>query len=987
MPDRPPLPGDPLADFHVLETREIPSLQGHAVLLRHRRLRTRLLHLRTADEENLLAVAFPTPPPDDSGLPHILEHSVLAGSRRFPLKDPFFEMVKTSLATFLNALTSTDFTVYPFSSVVPKDLFNLGRVYLDAVFRPLLTESTFRREGWHHTVDTDGRLGLNGIVYNEMKAAYASPESHLWRAIGLHLLPDSPLRFDAGGWPQAIPLLTYDDFLAYHRDHYTPANAFVFAYGNIPTTTYAEFLSENLRDLPTPPAVPLPLCPTQPRWSQPRWSAPRQASASYPVNPDEPTQARTYLTLSWLVSTIRDPFELVAWQLLFQLLFGHDAAPVRKALLDSRLGTDLAANFLGPIGPELLLSFGLKGSEPDRHRAFQDLVLSTLEHCAEKGFTTEQIRAAGRLLSYRHLERNRNFSLNLLMNTLPLWIHADDPFSPLLYAELLASVTTNAIGSPDLLKSMLRGLLDNPHRLLTILTPDPGLTEEENRATAELLSRRAAELGENGLAEAKRLAAQLEELNSRTDPPELLRILPRLDRTDLPDKPWTIPAETSALDTNTTLSVCRIPTNGVFYAVLAADLSNLPEELLPYLAHLGQLHQKMAVSPWSWAETAERKAAAARTFSCRTSALTPINAPSSARVLLRFAFVTLPETLEEALDLFAGLLERLDLSDSDRLLTVSRQYAARWRDTLLNEPLPLCASHSRRAFAPSAAVQHTLQGLPAFHEALRWEKNFKTVTPSVTAACRTLLDLCLAAPWTAACAGPDKTVARFQDVLRSLSRKRPTPAAATAKTVTPPEPSFEAIELPQQTHHAVIACPGLPYAHPAEPLLQLATNWLSDDLWLQQVRLRNGAYGARVSLDPYDAVWTFSSYADPDFRRTWDLFRRLKDEAASLELSRERLDQLVISTLRNDINPLKPEEAVHAQVSRLLRGEPDDLRLRRYKAILAAEPESVRSTLLAHLETATARAAFCVAAGPEQVAALSTDIPGLVRLTPLATAG
>ena len=310
-----------------------------AIRAKHRQSGAQLLHVFTpTDTENCLAITFPTPPPDDTGLPHILEHAVLGGSNKFPVREPFFEMVKMSMATFINAMTSQAYTVYPVASNVKQDFFNLVEVYLDAVFHPELKEDTFRREGHHLTLadnaDLNSPLKVSGIVYNEMKGAYSSPESLMYELAGRGLYPDTPLGRDSGGDPDRIPELTYAQFRQFHRDRYHPGNSLIYLYGDIPTAEHFRFLAPVLNGFNHQEAHV-----TAPR--QPRWTAPHRVEKEYPIGTTEDTTTRSFFTLNWLVGNALDPALVTEWEVLARLLIGTDAAPLKKALIDSKLGADV----------------------------------------------------------------------------------------------------------------------------------------------------------------------------------------------------------------------------------------------------------------------------------------------------------------------------------------------------------------------------------------------------------------------------------------------------------------------------------------------------------------------------------------------------------------------------------------------------------------------------------------------------------------------
>ena len=969
------LPGDKIDDFHVLEVRKSQQLGGEIILMEHDRLNNLFLHIRCDDDENLFAFIVPTPPEDDTGLPHIMEHSVLGGSKKFPLKDPFFELVKTSLATFINAMTGTDVTVYPFSSVVKKDFFNLAEVYTDAIFNPLLDKKTFLREAWHYELTENDKLSINGIVYNEMKSAYSSPENHLLRNMAVNLFQDSVLRFDSGGFPEAIPHLTYEQFINFHKKRYSPENVFMFAYGSIKTEELTSFLSERLKDFTKKNKTSF-IYP-----SQRLWDKPREVKAYYPLSESENLKEKTWFSLSWIVGDVKDAFEVACWMVLFQVLTGNDSSPLRKAIIESKLGADLAMTFLYPFGKHLVFSIGLKETEENRKELFKDLVFSVLKKCAEKGFKPEEIQSAVFKLIYQNLERNQNFILNLLWNNTPMWLHGNDPFTFLNMGELLDSVKNNAIGSFYLFSNMIsKSLIDNPHRLFVTLLPDPEMERKTQKRLAEFLENKKIELGPEGLKKISEEANMIAQFNATNDPPEKLKLIPHLELKDLPEKPWELDLQIDTLNKDSEFLVCNVKTDRFFYGVCDVDISSMPDELLKYIPIYTELFQRLGTSEWNWVETAERKAASGRNFSCFPSFTGDVKAPTLHRLGLRFAFVSLDETLQDAIDVLDKLIRDLSFSDIERLLTVSRQYEATWRDRLLTEGLFIASAHSKRFYSPQTFVDYNFNGIPAFNTIKNFSESFEKEKDKVIQACIDIKDFIKKSSWKFSLAGNKRSIDKFKDFAKNLSSfsesKKEYLSSCSFQQV------FEAISVPVGTSYSSIVVPSLHISSDDEPFLRIASELISSDYWLTQIRLKGGAYGAKITHDMYNSLWEFISFADPDFRHTWNSFKNIKDELSSFDLSSDRMNQIIIKILRNDVNPLKPEQAVHIYLSRFLSGEDKEFRKKRYQTIITASIEKVKKILLDHIEKNFEKSSFCVTGGTEQIKLLGEFKKDIVIINP-----
>ena len=536
-------PGQSLHGFSVTRVTPIPAIRATAIEARHERTGARLIHLFTHDTENLGAIAFRTPPPDDTGVPHILEHSVLCGSRKFPVKDPFLEMIKRSMATFINAMTYSDKTVYPVASNVRQDFLNLFDVYVDAVFFPNIGPDTLKQEG-HHIEPADPEhpedspLTIKGIVYNEMKGAYSELDALIERTSNHKLFPDSPYGRDSGGDPEAIPSLTYEQFREFHRRYYHPSNSYIMLYGNTPPPDLLAFLGPRLDELPEAinPDSAIP--------RQPRWSAPVELEESYPMAAEEGLQNKAAVTLGWLLNLGNDPVEEMSLEVMDKLLLGHAGAPLYKALIDSRLGEDLAPS--GYSGGALECSFhvGLKGTETDRKPAILALILSTLERCATDGFARESVEAAFQQLQYANLEITAQYPLRLMNRVYDAWIYDQDPLTYLRLGDVLDELKRRYAADPTLFARLIRTqLLDNPHRLTCTFRPDTGLQARRDAEFAAKMEQVKAGLTPAALRQLADDARELAKRQGEPNAPADLAKLPSLKLTDLPKRPLCIPVE------------------------------------------------------------------------------------------------------------------------------------------------------------------------------------------------------------------------------------------------------------------------------------------------------------------------------------------------------------------------------------------------------------------------------------------------------------
>ncbi|MBM3318252.1 MAG: insulinase family protein, partial [Candidatus Eisenbacteria bacterium] len=598
-------PGESLHGFAILRVVAVPEIRATVYEALHGVTGARFLHLHCDDTDNFYSVTFRTTPSDSTGVAHILEHSVLAGSQRYPVKDAFNLLTRSSLHTFINAFTAPDFTCYPVSSQVPADFYNLATVYTDLVLRPLLKRGTFMREGHHLQIGEDGELAVGGIVFNEMKGAYSTPERVSYSKTFQGLFPDTPYGFESGGLPERIPDLTHEQFCEFHRRYYSPSNAWFFFYGNLPPQRHLEFLAGQLEGFDR---VEVDSSVAE----QPRWSAPREVRAEFPVGTDDPLERRAAVSVAWLTAATADLQERLILEVLAEALTGHAAAPLRQALVDSGLGEDLSpVTGLQTFYKEMPFAVGLRGTDAEHAEAIEKLALDTLRRLASEGLPDELLEAAIHQVEYRGLEVRRSpfpFSLELQFRVMSTWLHGGDPLAPLSFPTLMNGLRERWAREPHLFRDALaRWFVDNPHRLRAVVVPSRTLAAERDAELRERLRDRQAAMTAAELA-AVRTDVEALNLDQQTkERPEDLARLPRLELEEIPREVESIPTSERALD-GVRLFEHELFSNAIAYLDVAFDVGDVPEELQPYLPLLGAALAGMGAAGQGYAEFATRKA-------------------------------------------------------------------------------------------------------------------------------------------------------------------------------------------------------------------------------------------------------------------------------------------------------------------------------------------------------------------------------------------
>ncbi|MBU1910737.1 MAG: insulinase family protein [Verrucomicrobia bacterium] len=957
-------PGSLYRGFLVRQVTKLPPPLAAAIELEHRASGARLLHLFNDDPENLFCIAFPTPPADDTGLPHILEHSVLGGSHKYPVRDPFFELVKMSMATFINAMTFWDRTVYPVASNVKQDLFNLAEVYFDAVFHPLLTENIFKREGHHLAPAGEDRLTVSGIVYNEMKGVFSNPEYAMEILALRHLFPDTVYGREAGGDPRRIPDLTFEQFRAFHSAFYHPARSRFVCYGNIATTDYLDFLADRLEDFSARDAAPIPV-------RQPRWQEPRAVTETYAIGHEEPATGRTYLMLDWLAGDAAAARDTAALYMLSLLLFGHDAAPLKKALVDSKLGEDVIACGAEIAGLEMMFRAGLKGTEPDRAAAFENLVLATLRELADRAFPAEAVDAAFHQAGYEYQEIPPGYPLHVLFRVLQAWTYSDDPLGFLGMRAALESLRKEAAADPLFFSRLIRErLIENTHRLRLTLQPD-----REHQARLDMEFEERMKMVRAGLDEAamRRIAEEAETLERESgtpNPPEALARLPQLRLQDLPEAPDEIPTRLERVGPNLPLLINDVPSNGVAYVHLDFNLDGLPTELRPYLPRFTDALTKMGAAGLGYEETARRRAARFGGLRAWTWFQTRADDPAASLARLRIEMKTLDDRIEPALELLGNLLFGLDPRDEVRLRDVIIQARTWERTEKIQGGTTTPMLHAGRGFSLAGHLRELCDGLPQLFLLEELAGGFDRRVSDLMARLEAVRDFLLnprrlAASFT----GPDRSREVVGGVLKQWSermRDAPIPAAATEYPAFS-GPVREGLAAPLQVAHCALVLPAPHCSDPDEPLLALAAHLVAFDYILPEIRFKGNAYGAGCRHDPFLGTLAFSSFRDPHVARTIEVFGNTAKFVRQAPWSRTDLDRAVIGKARDDLKPIRPAEATGLSLHRWLAGLTPERRAERYRRRRQATPEEVRRAMLDSLEAGRARGAVCVMAGREKL--------------------
>lgn len=918
-------------------------------------------HLSAADPHCGFCVTFRTIPGDSTGLPHILEHLVLCGSARYPVRDPFFLMLRRSLQTFMNAMTGPDGTYYPFSSQVKKDFDNLLGIYLDAVFRPNLNPLDFAQEGVR-LEPTDGPAArpaspagwaFKGVVYNEMKGAMGNADAQLYRHAGQVLVPGTPYRFNSGGEPADIPSLAYDDLVRFHTAHYNAANACFATYGDLDVAELHAKFAPYLADRPGVP-IELP-APEGPH------AAPTVATFPVPLQAGQDVRDVTIASLSWVTGDMRDLDDSLELELIDQLLLGHAGAPLRLAVESSGIGRAMAPSGASAYGADGTFAVGVKGLDPADGPRFEQLVLDTLDRLVAEGLPAADIEAA---LHQLELERRLitgdrfPFGLELALAATDAWQLGLDPIAVLDQDAAIARLRARALAPGWLAGALGARFVDNPHRALMITQPDPDWNRRQDDEERARIDARVAALDAAGQAAALAQAAALEARQAEIDD---VSVLPELRLADIPrELRW---SEGRAADAG--LEVFDAGTNGILHQVAALPLGPLSTrdlELLPLL--IGAIG-KLGVADRDYTRQAALIQASCGDLSAWVDLRSSPTDPAEVHGFAFFEVYGLARKYPDFAHLVAETLAAQRFDETDRLREIIEQAVVGMLQRIHYGGNALAELAALRGFGGRAGLDHRFSGLGR----LRWLEDVAergAADPRSIAALGAELGLLMARlaarPVRLALIGDAADTAdvigRTRDAWSAFDRPAAFDKAATRTPLPGPEAvAPRAYTTATQVNYCALALPAPPITHPDAAALSVAARYLGNAFLHQRIREKGGAYGSRAAYSASLAAFTTTSYRDPRLAETLDDMRAGLAWLATIDDDERHLREAVLRVIADLDRPQSPAgEGRRRFVGDLIGYGPAVIQAYRSR-ILATTTDDIRRVAAAWLDPAGASAA------------------------------
>lgn len=954
-----------LSAYEVIKKDSIKDLGSEGWILRHKKSGARIALLSNDDENKVFTIGFKTPPADSTGVAHILEHSVLEGSKEFPVKDPFIELVKGSMNTFLNAMTYPDKTLYPVASCNDKDFANLMHVYLDAVFYPAIYKEPriFYQEGWHYEMeDVRDELKLNGVVYNEMKGAFSSSDDVLDREIVRGLFPDTVYANESGGDPDAIPDLTYEQFLAFHSRYYHPANSYIYLYGNMDMAERLIWMDEHYLSHFDKIDVDAQIGLQEP------FAEPRETRKTYSITESEPMEHSTYLTCSIAAGDVLDREEYIAFQILDYALCSSQGAPLKQALLDAGIGEDVYSDYdSGTRQP--YFSIVAKGAEESQKEEFLRVIEETLEKLSKGGLDKKRLLAGLNYYEFKYREADFGIYPAGLMYGLQMmdsWLYDDEkPFIHIEAGDTYAALRKK-VDSRYFEELISEKLLNNPHRSVLVLAPERGLTARKDEELAKRLALYKESLSETELEKIVEQTRQLRAFQEEPDRPEDLAKIPLLAREDIRRKVEPVILEERCVG-DTKLIYHSIPTNGISYFRLLFDVTDISSELFPYIGILKAAIGLVDTENYSYQELFTQT-------DLLTGGIVPVtnlypNAKDLAqrRITFEVKGKAFDKNLQDAMALIEEMLIRSDYSDTKRLYEILAELKSRLQSSMMSAGHVVAGGRAVSYFSENAAIQEVLSGMD-FYRLLEkicgdWEQEGKKTVEKLSELAKQIF--CRENLMLDFISQDEAVYEQFRELAGGLKEKLPVKNAAgqpyRVETVRRNEGFLSSSQVQYVCRAGNFLKHGLPYTG----ALRILKGILGNDYLWNQVRVKGGAYGCMCSFGKNGDAW-FVSYRDPNLAKTIEAFEAAPGWVEQFADDERAMTQAVIGTISEMDTPMNPAAKGLRSLSIYLTNQTEEQLQRERDEVLDATAQDIRA-LAAYIRAFLEDDCLCVVGNEKKI--------------------
>lgn len=932
---------DRISAYEIIREENLSDIRSAGYLLRHKKTGARVMLIENEDENKVFNIAFRTPPKNSTGVAHILEHSVLCGSREFPLKDPFVELVKGSLNTFLNAMTYPDKTCYPVASCNDQDFQNLMHVYLDAVFYPNIykKEEIFRQEGWSYQLeDTEGPLKYNGVVYNEMKGAFSSPDEVLEREIMNSLFPDTPYGCESGGDPNHIPELSYEEFLQFHKTYYHPSNSYIYLYGNMDMAEKLEFIDEHylsaFEKLEVDSALPL----------QPAFTERKELQLEYPVSESENEEGNAYLAYSTVVGDASDELTAMAFEVLDYALLSAPGAPLKQALLDAQIGMDVYGSYDdGILQP--YFDIVAKGTDPDKKEKFVEIIRTTLEDIVKNGIDKKALKAGINYMEFRYREADFSAWPKGLMYGLDIfgsWLYSDEKaFSHVKLIPVFEKLKELS-GERYFEELIQKYLLDNPHGSVITLVPSKGLAARREKALEEQLQVKLEKMTQEEKEILVEKTKALVEYQEAEEEPGSEKCIPMLKREDIKKEAAGFTNEELNVDGSLFL-YHEVPTNGISYLDLMFDLKNLDPEDVPYLGLLKSVLGFVDTAHFSYGELSNEINAETGGISCGVEVFDRADSTEEYKAMFSVRGKVMYPRIDVLFRMIREILNTSKLDDGKRLYEITARVKSRAQANLVSAGHSTAVLRGASYSSPMAAFQDEMAGVGYYQFIEKLEKEFDIQKEELVKKLNVLMTKILRPELL--CVSYTGERESLETVMKQVKALKDTLRTEAVETFSKPmscEKKNEGFTTSGQVQYVArtgnFRKKGYEYTG-ALDILKVALSY--DYLWMN-LRVKGGAYGCMSGFKRSGESY-FVSYRDPHLKRTLDVYEGIPEYVRTFRADEREMTKYIIGTISGKDVPKTPQMQGSISKTAYFCGITEEMMQKERDQILNADVEDIRN--------------------------------------------
>ncbi|MGF0066182.1 insulinase family protein [Lachnospiraceae bacterium SGI.085] len=894
-----------LKAYEILKTENLTDIQSTGYILRHKKSGARVAVISNTDENKVFYIGFRTPPEDETGVPHIIEHTVLCGSQKFPVKDPFVELVKGSLNTFLNAMTYPDKTIYPVASCNDKDFQNLVDVYMDAVFNPNIYkhEEIFKQEGWHYELESkDAPVTINGVVYNEMKGAYSSPDEILQQEIYRALYPDNTYSKNSGGNPEHIPDLTYEEYLNFHRRYYHPVNSYIYLYGDMDMAEKLDWMDKEYLSrydrIELDSTIPL----------QKAFDEKVDVTTKYPISAGESEENKTYLSYNVSVANVLDRKLYQAFDILDYALVSAPGAPLKKALIDAGIGKDISGGFdSGSLQP--VFSIVAKNANASEKEQFLEIIQKTLKDLVKNGINREALLAGINSSEFRFREADfGQFPKGLLygIQCLDSWLFEDmEPFMHLqcldTFRFLKEQVDTGYF--ENLIEEYL---LNNKHAAIVTIVPEKGLNAKMDQKLEEKLAEYKNSLSDEEIDQLIEDTKHLKEYQEEPSPKEELEKIPMLSREDM--RKEILPLSNIEKQISGIKTICHdVATNGIDYLTLMYDASDIPAEDIPYLGVLKALLGYVDTKTYTYADLANAINIYSGGINCGMGIYPNGEKEATLQVKFEVRIKTLESSLKETMSIVNEILLSSNMNDEKRLYEILAQSKARLQQSLSSAGHSVSSMRALAGFSEYAYYLDATNGITYYETVKDLEEHFDEKKQTLIAKLKQLIDQIFGTERLLISFTGDQAAFEYAEpILKEALQKQPAGKKAHEAARISLARSNEAFTDASQIQYVAkvgnFADHGYHYTG-ALRILKLILSY--DYLWIN-VRVKGGAYGCMSGFFRSGETY-FVSYRDPNLLKTLEIYDGIPKYLREFQADERDMTKYIIGTFSSMDTPLYPE--------------------------------------------------------------------------------